>query len=261
MNAGSGPVLEQTAREGNGHFAKLREAYRAVGDLTWLAEDFTLNNLEISKNLYTPESLLARNPRPKALEVYALLSGLAFADEFTDRLTTVQTRISEILGERLHYWVTPQNLGVEYCVFKWPTDSWDDQWRGIIKNALHSIPTQAFRFHIAGVQINPDGCVVARGFDENAEIFRIRESLRAKISFLPEKQSGWAHVPLGRILEPLGTERFVKLRSLIDELAEQTIASTEIEIMKFIHETRWYMEERETLAEYPLDKTAERLAR
>lgn len=257
MTNESDSVLQQIAQDSNGHFAKLREGYRVVGDRTWLEEDFSENNLENSRNLFTPESLQARKPQPRMLEVYALLSGVAFAKDFTDRLTAVQMRISEILGEHLHYWVAPQNLGVEYCVFKWPADSWDEQWCGVIKKVLNSFPKQVFNFHIGGVQINPDGCVVARGFDENAEMFRVRTLLRERIPFLPGKQSGWAHVPLGRILEPLGTERFARLGRLIGEIDDQLIASTEIEVMKFIHETRWYMEERETLAEYPLGKTAE----
>jgi hypothetical protein len=252
----SGPVLQQIAKDNNGHFANLREAYRAVGNRTWLVEDFAKNNLENSRNLFTPESLQAGSPRPKALEVYALLSGLSFAKDFADSLVTVKMQISEILGNRLHYWVAPQNLGVEYCVFKWPSDSWDEKKRDTIHKTLDSIRSQPFQFHIGGIQINPDGCVVARGFDEHAEMFRIRALLKEEVPFLPEKQSGWAHVPLGRILEPLGTERFAKLGRLIGEMSDQPIASTEIDTMKFVHETRWYMEERETLAEYPLGSTA-----
>ncbi len=246
------PVLEEIDRQSSGHFAQLRESYRAVGDRTWLTADFDQFNLESSRSLYTAESLHVRNPRPRELEVYALLSGLPFAEEFTDRLTAVQMRISEILGDSMHYWVARQNLGVEYCVFKWPTDSWDEQRCGLVKNVLQSIPKKSFRFYIGGVQINPDGCVVARGFDERAEIFRIRELIRAGIPFLPNKQSGWAHVPLGRILEPLGVEVFERLSSLVRELSDQLIASTEITVMKFVHESRWYMEDREILADYAL---------
>ncbi len=234
------------------HFADLREAYRTVSDRTWLAEDFAEKNLDISRNLFTSESLQVREPRPKALEVYALLSGLPFAEDFTDQLVSVQRQISEILGDCLHYWVAPQNIGVEYCVFKWPTDPWRSEWSGVIQEVLASIRTQAFRFHIVGVQINPDGCVVAKGFDEDAMIFRIREQLKAKIPFLPAKQSSWAHVPLGRILEPVGVEQFSKLAHLISTMKEISVATTQINSMKLIHERRWYMEEKTILAEYPL---------
>lgn len=248
----SAPMHANVTKDDVVHFAKLKEAYNAVGDRTWLERDFAEQNLKDSRNLFTPESLRARNPRPKGLEVYALLSGLPFSVDFIDKLVAVQKRISEIIREGLHYWVAPQNLGVEYCVFKWPVDSLDDSQLDIIQNTLAAIRPKAFRFHIHGVQINPDGCVVAKGFDENAQLFRVRRQLKADIPILPKKQSQWAHVPLGRILEPLGTERFSELAELMSEMSDMPIASTKIDTMKLVHETRWYMEERTELAEYPL---------
>jgi hypothetical protein len=59
---------------------------------------------------------------------------------------------------------------------------------------------------------------------------------------------------LGRILEPLGVGRFSKLARLVATLSDELIASTEIQSLKFIHETRWYMEEKTVLAEYPLER-------
>jgi hypothetical protein len=238
------------------HFSHLREAYRAVGERTWADQDFQERNLEISRNLFVPESLQAQEPRPKDLEVYALLSGLPFAKDFTDGLASVQMRVSDILANCLHYWVEPKNLGVEYCVFKWPTDSWNEEYPSAIQEVLASMNLPAFKFHIVGVQINPDGCVVAKGYDENAEIFRTRSLIRQRIPFLPDKQSSWAHVPLGRILEPIGAQRFARLNNMIQEISDALLATTEINIMRLIHETRWYMEERETLAEYELVRSS-----
>jgi hypothetical protein len=191
------------------------------------------------------------------LEVFALLSGLPFRVEFTDKLVEVQQKISAVLGERLHYWVAPANLGVEYCVFKWPTDSWNEEWLGVIQGALTAIRQRSYRFSVCGVQINPDGCVVAKGFDEDAVLFRIREQLKAEIPFLPAKQSGWAHVPLGRILEPLGVERFAKLSHLMRTMSDLPMVTTAINSMKLVHETRWYMEEKTILAEYPLASSSD----
>jgi hypothetical protein len=234
------------------HFMRLGKAYSEVGDRTWSAEDFLESRLEISRNLFTADSLVARRPRPRELEVFALLSGLPFSGDFTDKLVEVQQRISAVLGDCLHYWVVPANLGVEYCVFKWPADSWSERWLVSIKDVLASIPRSSYQFSIHGVQINPDGCVVAKGFDEDAVLFQVRELLKVKIPFLPTKQSGWAHVPLGRILEPLGIERFAKLARLMSTMSDLPIAATEINSMKLIHETRWYMEEKAILAEYSL---------
>jgi hypothetical protein len=133
------------------------------------------------------------------------------------------------------------------------------EWLDVIRAVLASIRQPSYRFSIHGVQINPDGCVVAKGFDEGAVLFQIREHLKAEIPFLPAGQSGWAHVPLGRILEPLGGERFAKLGHLMRTMSDQPIASTEICSMKLIHETRWYMEAKTILAEYPLASVSHQL--
>jgi hypothetical protein len=235
------------------HFCSLRKAYGEVADRTWEAEDLLESNLNSSRNLFTTESLVNRRPRPKKLEVFALLSGLPFGVDFINKLVDVQQQISSIIDDKLHYWVAPVNLGVEYCVFKWPTDAWDEGRLSLIHDALAAVRQPSFKFHIGGVQINPDGCVVARGFDEDAVLFRIRERLKADLSsFLPAKQSGWSHVPLGRILEPLGVEKFAKLADLMEIVSDLPIATTEIDSMKLAHETRWYMEEKTILAEYPL---------
>ncbi len=236
----------------SGHFTRLGRAYKEVGDCTWSTGDFLESNLEVSRNLFIPESLVTRRPLTKELEVFALLSGLPFRGDFTDKLVEAQQQISAVLGERLHYWVATANLGVEYCVFKWPTDSWNEEWLGVIQDLLASIRQPSYRFSIRGVQINPDGCVVAKGFDEDAVLFQIREQLKVEIPFLPAKQSGWAHVPLGRILEPLGVERFAKLAHLMSTMSDLPIATTEINSIKLIHETRWYMEAKIILAEYQL---------
>jgi hypothetical protein len=238
------------------HFAWLQKAYNEVGNRTWKTEDFRGVNLETSRGLFTSESLAARRPRPKELEVFALLAGLTFGGDFTEKLVDVQQRISAVLGDRLHYLVASSNLGVEFCVFKWPTDTWREEWLCLIRESLAAIRQPSFGFSIGGVQVNPDGCVVAKGFDEEGILFRIREQMKGQISFLPPRQSGWAHVPLGRILEPLGTEKFNKLKLLISTMSNSLIATTKIKSIKLVHEKRWYMEEKTILAEYPLNNNS-----
>jgi hypothetical protein len=234
------------------HGHDLARAYRSVGDRTWDAEDFVSSNMEGSRDLFTAASLVAREPVPRALEVLPLVSGLPFSGGFIQSLTEVQRRIASVLGDRLHYWVAPLNLAVEYCVFKWPNESWDAERVAFVREVLGSVRHQSFRFEIRGVQVNPDGCVIARGFDERGGIFRVREDMRARVPFLPKKQSGWAHVPLGRILEPLGHDSFAELRSLIAAMSDRWIAATHIDSMKLVHEKQWYMEQKSVLSEYPL---------
>jgi hypothetical protein len=232
------------------YYSELKKSYSKVGDLTWHHEDFLDENISSSRSLYTLQSLSDRRPKPKNLEVYALVSGLSFRLDFIRCLVSIQKQISEILGESLHYWVEPDNLGVEYAVFKWPDDPWDGANLKIIKNTLASIQTSSFDFSIRGIQINSDGCVIAKGFDQSNTVFQIREQLKSELPFIPRKQSGWAHVPLGRILEPVGKEKFARLKRTMEPLLNKDIATTEIKVMKLVHETRWYMEEKSILAEY-----------
>lgn len=235
------------------HHLELESSYSQVGDLTWHNSDFLEENISSSRNLYTLQSLSDRCPKPKDLEVYALVSGLSFSDEFSKQLVAIQEQITKILQDSLYYWVKPDNLGVEYAVFKWPDDELDEKHLETIKNVLNTIKKPSYHFYIRGIQINSDGCVIAKGFDQSNILFQIREQLKSDLPFIPKKQSGWAHVPLGRILEPLGKEKFSILKKTMDSLSKQHIASTKIDTMKLVHETRWYMEERDIIAEYSLN--------
>ncbi|AXO13649.1 hypothetical protein [Thalassospira indica] len=237
----------------NAHFQSLDKSYRDVGDMTWATEDFVEEKLEISRSLFVDQSLADGDPRPKQLEVYALVSGLSFEPNFMQNLVEARDEVDEIIGDALTYWVKPENLGVEYCVFKWPTDDWDDNNLPIVKDATANISAPAFEFTIKGIQINPDGCVVAKGFDQPSSIFKVREELKKNISFLPKRQSGWAHVPLGRILEPIGVNKFARLREKMKEMSNREIAQTRIDVMRLVHETRWYMEEKTVIKEISLD--------
>jgi hypothetical protein len=236
------------------HFRKLNMAYREVGDATWLRSDFQEEKIKQSRMLFTPQSLKKRRPIPRSLEVVACLSGLPFSLGFISNLVALQKKILEVLGGSLHYWVAPKNLGLEFCVFKWPADPWSHAQEIKVKQVLDSAPTKRFSFLISGIQINPDGCVVAKGFDHDAGLFNIRRSIKKRLPCMPKKQSLWAHVPLGRILEPIGTKKFSKLKALINELSDLPITRTQISVMKLIHEKRWYMETRETLSTYCLGK-------
>lgn len=238
------------------HFQSLEKSYRDVGDLTWAAEDFVNEKLEVSRSLFVDQSLAERAPRPKQLEVYALVSGLSFETAFVQSLVAAQNELSAIIGDTLRYWVKPENLGVEYCVFKWPDDDWDEKNLPVVMDAVAGIRLPAFEFVIQGIQINPDGCVVAKGFAQPSVIFQVREELKKNISFLPARQSGWAHVPLGRILEPVGTDKFAHLREAMKEISAREIAKTTIDVMRLVHERRWYMEEKTVLKEISLGADA-----
>ena len=62
---------------------------------------------------------------------------------------------------------------------------------------------------------------------------------------------------MGRILEPIGSELFSKLSRLISELSESFIVADTINLIKLVHEHRWYMEEKSILSEVFFDKSVE----
>jgi len=231
------------------HYSLLNKSYIEVGKETWINKDFKRSSLKASRDLFTEDSLKTNNPKPKKLEVYALLSGLPFEDSFSRELVKIQKRIDQVLDGSLRYWVLQENFGLEYCVFKWPECDWNEEWEGQIYHDLPKID-KAFQFAIIGIQINPDGCIVAKGFDEDGEIFKFRNRIKEKLGFLPKRQSSWAHVPLGRILEPLGEDKFSKLAKLCKELSSVYITSCRINTIKFVHETQWYMEKKNILKEF-----------
>jgi len=226
----------------------LEKSYKDVGDLTWQNNDFVDSYLQTSRSFFTTESLKLGYPSPKKLEVYALLSGISFELEFVEKLTHIQSCIDNVIGDCLHYWVKPLNFGIEYCVFKWPDDNWNHKWTPIIQNQLDTLYASPFTLNIYGIQINRDGCVVAKGYDDSGTICNIRSQLKTSLKFLPEKQSNWAHIPLGRIMEPIGLSKFLKLKKLIEHLDKNLIGSIVLKSAKFVHEKKWYMEDKDIIS-------------
>ena len=237
----------------NAHFVNLNQEYNKVANNTVKNQDLLVDNLKVSRDLFTPSSITARKPEPKDLEVYALLSGLSFEAQLTEKLVQVQDTISGIIEDTLHYWVKSDNFGVEYCVYKWPWQNWDDSLLPLIRGQLSILEANPFNFFIKGIQLNPDGCLVAKGFDEGAQIFSIRNQIKDGFPLLPKRQSSWAHIPIGRILEPLGESKFSELMRYVHSTSEQLIASQKITSLKLIHETQWYMEKHRVVDQYTIN--------
>jgi hypothetical protein len=214
--------------------------------------DLVRDNLHSSISLFTEDSIESRNPVPRDLEVYALLSGLSFELPIKNSLSTIQDAVTGIIRGSLHYWVRPENLGLEFCVFKWPGQEWDESRLEGIRGILSELEAKKFNFEVHGIQLNPDGCLIAKGYDEGGRIFDIRRYLKHEVPNLPTRQSEWAHIPLGRLLEPVGESTFRELADYIYSMSGRYIASQLITSVKLVHETRWYMERHEVLSEYAL---------
>lgn len=232
----------------------LREKYDAVGFRTWREKDFLPKNLSSSLDLFTEESLKVRQPDTKNLHVIALVFGLPFQTPQILALQKFQSDILPILNGTMHYFVKPENFGLELCVLKWPSEKQNSELVSSVTAkllAMSETGTRGAELYIDGIQVNPDGCIVARGFDRDGWFRSLRSSIVDEVQGMPVKQSGWVHIPLGRILEPLGADRFKMLKDYV-------FASRSMKMMSFgnagslslVDEKKWYMESHQIITTF-----------
>ncbi len=224
----------------------LQQSYDLEGKKIFNINSLSLKSLQSSINLFDSKSLIIKKPKPIDVEVYTLVSGLSFSVSLIEELQKIKNEIEIILNDTLCYWVKPENLGVEYCVFKWPDDLWEEHWLNQIISFIKSKEYESFELKISGIQLHPDGCIIAKGYD-NGKIRNIRNDLISNLKFTPSRQSNWAHIPLGRILEPVSGKIFDKLKKTMKQLSDKHISNEKIIDQKLIYETRWYMEKNEIL--------------
>ena len=175
----------------------LLESYEQVGGKILSDVDFSMANLKSSLSLFTDDSIRQRKPVPRHLEVVAILSGLSFSTNLQEYLVSFQKKIDDIIPNALKYWVDPQNFGVEYLVLKWPDTELDHNQVDMVLDDLGDANFPGFQLIFDGIQVHRDGCVIARGFDQFGGVRKIREFIRERHRFIPQKQSNWAHVPIG----------------------------------------------------------------
>ena len=125
-------------------------------------------------------------------------------------------------------------------------DPWNEKWSGEIINFLKSSNYYAFDLYIYGIQLHMDGCIIAKGYDSGF-LREIRSNIVSNLNFVSKKQSSWAHIPIGRILEPISGPLFYKLKELIEHFSKIKIGVEKITEAIFVHEKRWYMEKKKFL--------------
>ena len=220
--------------------------YELVGSEIYRHDNLSINSLKNSINLFTKKSLALKKPEPINVDVYGLVSGLPFSKNIIQPIGNIVNSIKNILKKKNCYWVKSDNLAVEYCVFKWPMDPWRTKWSDEIICFLKSSNYHAFDLYVHGIQLHADGCIIAKGYD-NGFLRQIRSNIVKNLNFIPEKQSNWAHIPIGRILEPVTGLLFFELKKLIAKFSKIKIGSEKVKEAFFVHESKWYMEKKKIL--------------
>lgn len=233
---------------------ELIQSYNNVFYRTMVNSDFLRENIGISRSLFTQESLKLGSPVTRDLHVIALLYGLPFNIEQLEILQSYISELKNILGNALYYFVKPENFGLELCVIKWPEEKVDNPLIHKVQNLIDGLGEQQMSgivLEIHGIQINPDGCVVARGVDRNGTFRDLRKRIFNSVPELPKRQSQWVHIPLGRVLEPIGEDRFNKLIHYIKStMQSMPILFGNVGSLKMIEEFQWYMERNKVLKTY-----------
>lgn len=225
----------------------IKASYQAKASVTWAKRDLDDFNLTESNALFVSDA--AGTPIPRALEVFGVLSGLPFSDFARAQINDLQKELTAFIPHDRYYWVHPENLGIEYLVLKWPDEKWSQAKLEAALREISALEFSQFDMEFHGFQLNADGCLIVRGYDHSGEFARIRRLLTDRLSFVSARQSSWYHIPIGRILKPLGEGSFSALRHYVEATSMEMRFIERIRAIKLVHETRWYMEEHSILAQ------------
>ena len=197
-------------------------------------------HISYSREYFKQTSLVLRDPIPLNLDVYCVVAGLPFEINFINFLKNLKKKLSNILDNSLHYLVKDSCHAVELLVTKWPNDILKENINEEIIEYFKQKPFSPINIKTAGVQVHDDGCIILRCIDENSKFRLLRKDLVSKIDLLPEKQSNWVHIPLGRILEPLNFMQTKLLKNFCIKSQNSRGHKTTINKFHFVHEQQWY---------------------
>ncbi len=210
-------------------------------------ENLTNENLRSSKDLFNPLSIKKREPCPKALELFCILAGFPFNKNVIKYLEDFKRSISNVLNDSLYYLVPNNQLAMELAIIKWQNQSYNENAIILSQKFLSNYSYKPLMFKIQGFQFHDDGAIVARCFDKFGLFRSLRSSLLSSVKELPKKQSSWCHIPLGRILEEINTNKLKQLREQM--VLSQRSFSPEFNLfdIKIVHEKSWYQSDSEIL--------------
>lgn len=211
--------------------------------------DFLEEDLMRSRNLFELE-----NSRivPRRFEVWTNLVGLPLSKDLTRNFQAIAERITEHLPAKTRFYqVLPQNYHWELFIIKRPNEEVDreslQKVPTILRKVLREHPT--FTLSYRGFLITTDGTIIVKGYGDFDEL-RVR--LCREVPFASLQQSELGHVSLGRILDPVGCKSFATLKRLVQNSQDEFYGELEVQTVKYIRESQWYMETKEVIATLPI---------
>lgn len=216
--------------------------------------DFYEQDLVRSRNLFNLEN---SQVVPKNFEVWTTLVGLPLPGSLTQNFQNITQHLTTLLPARTRFYqVLPQNYHWEVFIIKRPNENVDSEKLKKAQNVLKEIFSNypSFPLSYRGILINTDGTIIAKGY---GKFDPLRAKLRQAIPFASLQQSQLGHVSLGRILDPVGSQAFTKLKQFVQNSQHEFYGELDISEVKYVHESQWYMEEREIIATVPLGSSIE----
>jgi len=188
---------------------------------------------------------------PRHFEVWTVLVGLPVPTPLTTQFQELSDLIYSIVAPNARmYRVIPQNYHWELFIIKRPDEEVSQENLQIAANILRRVLASypPFRIEYRGFRVTQDGTIITKGYGDFDDL---RLKLRKEIPFASPMQSDLGHISLGRIIDPVGKERFLAIKSLMQQYEETTLGEMWVREAKYVHETQWYMESREVIEVLP----------
>jgi hypothetical protein len=227
----------------------LRTRYEAIEASLQHLSELPTEALESSRALF---EMRRTSVTPRRFDVWTCVCGLPVPRPLANRLREAARKVqAQLLGSTRTYWVDLANYHWELFVIKRPDDyiSEVDLQRGakILEEVFAAVPP--FTIAYRGLLITLDGTVIARGY---GDFDGVRGRLQELFPFASQRQSNLGHISLGRILDPIGRERFAALKVLVAQSCDEAYGTLPVHEVKYVHEHQWYMEDREIVGAFRL---------
>ena len=227
----------------------LEHRYQTLKERLLSLDDFSPECLTTSRNLF---DFHGGEIVPKRFEVWTTLAGLPVPEPLTIRFQSLFEQIVRLLPDSTRFYqVRPENYHWELLIIKRPLETVEEKLLAKTTEILREVlqDFQSFSMNYRGFLVTPDGTIIVKGY---GEFDRLREQLRRRILWASPQQSNLGHISLGRILDPLGEGSFRELKGLVQASENEDYGELNINWVKYVHESQWYMENQEVIATFNL---------